>query len=654
MNDSQNGSAVGHQDACGRLESCHLSNFKGVRAQSPRFGLCGTTSHRAQAQRGEYLKDQILRQLSSYPSCPVANQRCAACDPSFISPSSINLCVQSSLKMNTQLYRHPAFLARAEFLSGSKRIALAYARARAVLTTWHLSVDDIASRSQRFWDMQTDPVLPLDAGCLIILGCHLNLFAGTLCSFLPRRPDLRPILESAVKGEFFGHMLLTEVGHGLDIMNLETTATKVEDGYILNTPHSSAAKFMPPTTPICPKMALVFARLIVDGEERGIHPFLVPTSDTRGMCAGITSRQLPPRSGGSPLDYAITTFDHIHLPPSSFLGASLDRPIDRQNLLNQYVSQVGVAALTLSVSTIAGAKIIACVGADYSYRRQVQGKGPERVPIISFRTQQLPVLYATAIAYVLDAWQPYVIAQYMQLGLDHRVRHGLTVVFKALVCRLFTKSAQDIGERLGAQGTFGHNLVSQIEMDSRGASIAEGDIVVLCIRLFSELLQGRYALPPALHPETLLSRHSAHLFSTFSKMVASFPKGHRDEQFNNLLLPQAEPAVMSLGSAAAYSSALDAGVSQPLLDLFECAMIKMDLVWYSEYAGVSAADFRIREDNTVRAALPKLKGYIDGFGIRPWVTAPIVSDEAWNGWMLAFTAHRSSELANVSPALARL
>lgn len=223
---------------------------------------------------------------------------------------------------------------------------------------------------------------------------------------------------------------------------------------------------MPPTMPICPKMAVVVAKLIVDGEARGTHPFLVHTSDAQGMCPGVTSRRLPPRSGGSPLDYSMTSFDNVRLPPSAFLGTSLGRPTNRQTLLNQYISRVGVGALTLSISSISGMKMIATVGADYSYRRHVQGKGPEKVPIISFRTQQLPVLYATAISYVLDAWRPRVIEQYMKPGLDPRVRHGMGVVFKTTVCRLVTQYAQEVGERIGAQGTFGHNLLSQMEVRS--------------------------------------------------------------------------------------------------------------------------------------------------------------------------------------------
>ena len=95
---------------------------------------------------------------------------------------------------------------------------------------------------KRFWDMQADPILVVDVGCANILGCHVNLFIGTVAALVPRRPDLLPIVESAVRGEFFGNLLLTEVGHGLDILNLETTATKVADGFVLHTPHRSAAK----------------------------------------------------------------------------------------------------------------------------------------------------------------------------------------------------------------------------------------------------------------------------------------------------------------------------------------------------------------------------------------------------------------------------
>lgn len=96
--------------------------------------------------------------------------------------------------------------------------------------------------TKRFWDFQRDPVLVLDIGCNNILACHLNLFLGTLIPMLLHRPDLKPIIERGLRCEYFGNMLLSEVGHGLDILSIETTATKVADGFVLNTPHPDAAK----------------------------------------------------------------------------------------------------------------------------------------------------------------------------------------------------------------------------------------------------------------------------------------------------------------------------------------------------------------------------------------------------------------------------
>lgn len=58
------------------------------------------------------------------------------------------------------------------------------------------------------------------------------------------RPDLVPMMLQALNGDIFGNYLMTEIGHGLDAYRMETTATKVEDGFILNTPNAAAAKYV--------------------------------------------------------------------------------------------------------------------------------------------------------------------------------------------------------------------------------------------------------------------------------------------------------------------------------------------------------------------------------------------------------------------------
>ncbi|KAF2647193.1 hypothetical protein K491DRAFT_556807, partial [Lophiostoma macrostomum CBS 122681] len=82
-----------------------------------------------------------------------------------------------------------------------------------------------------------------DSGAWTILTIHWNLCMGTISSFLPERPDLLPLLQALERFDVCGEFLLTELGHGLDARNLETTATLQTGGsFVLHTPHPRAAK----------------------------------------------------------------------------------------------------------------------------------------------------------------------------------------------------------------------------------------------------------------------------------------------------------------------------------------------------------------------------------------------------------------------------
>ena len=56
------------------------------------------------------------------------------------------------------------------------------------------------------------------------------------------------------------------------------------------------------------KIALVMARLIINGEDRGMRPFIVPICNTPEPYPGILSIRQPLRSGASPLDFSMTRF----------------------------------------------------------------------------------------------------------------------------------------------------------------------------------------------------------------------------------------------------------------------------------------------------------------------------------------------------------
>lgn len=70
----------------------------------------------------------------------------------------------------------------------------------------------------------------MDGAATTLLTIQYNLAAGTLAPFAFKRPELQPILKKIMDLFFSAQFLLSEVGHGLDSPNLETTATLLPTG----------------------------------------------------------------------------------------------------------------------------------------------------------------------------------------------------------------------------------------------------------------------------------------------------------------------------------------------------------------------------------------------------------------------------------------
>ncbi|KAK0212238.1 acyl-CoA oxidase [Desarmillaria ectypa] len=538
---------------------------------------------------------------------------------------------------NSTLAKHPLFRIQVEKLTTDERVALAYKRAKLMLSTHTMTASDVQHSSERFWSLFTDPATCLDIGMFTILAAHVGLTIGTLSRHLDTRPDLRPLVHELLRFEKVGIFLLTERGHGLDAFNIETMATRMPDGcYILNTPREEATKFMPASTPAfgIPKVALVMARLMDKGKDLGCRYFIVPICDEKEMYTGVKSTRLPRRSGTGPLDFSITSFDHVRLPPTALVAADLRNIVAPERPLEAWWDEnwrIQLGSLLIISPLIYAVKMSAYIVGCYSMHRCITDRrSTSMIPIISFRTQQWPIAHSVAVGYVLDHWYGSVIQESRDCGLDGRVRHAMAVITKATVVRHFQRCIAEISERCGAQGTFEQNYMARMENDGKGAVVAEGEILTLCIRLFSELLLKRYtiALPDA--DESLLAQHAHGLMEENFQLLDGIGS-HRSKEFNSLILPQSQPVIEALGHAFAYSAAKKAKLPQPILDVYECAVIRQDPAWYSE-AGVSRVQQRMREDRALSSMLPHLKAYISGLNMAEFATAPIVSNETWQAY----------------------
>src|SRR5699024_647630 len=131
---------------------------------------------------------------------------------------------------------------------------------------------------------------------MVKAGVQWGLFGGAVENLGTARHHekyIRPLIDLDLLGCF----AMTEIGHGSDVQNLETTAEfdADSDEIVVHTPTPSAVKEYIGGAALHARMAAVFAQLIThapDGTEQdhGVHCVLVPIRDEDGRTLpGVTT-----------------------------------------------------------------------------------------------------------------------------------------------------------------------------------------------------------------------------------------------------------------------------------------------------------------------------------------------------------------------------
>ncbi|KAF4417655.1 Acyl-coenzyme A oxidase 2, peroxisomal [Fusarium austroafricanum] len=511
--------------------------------------------------------------------------------------------------------------------STSRRdVVLHYERARSILRRSGLSRQDIENLTPKFWDFQFD-----------------------------WRPDLQDLIDKLLNFDICAGFMLAEVDHGLDAHNLETTATLLPDGsYDLHTPHAGASKAMPPTTPYCgmPRIAIVFARLLIDGKCHGVKPFLVCLSDACGMRPGVTSRILPIRIGTKPLDHCLTTFDHVDLPYSALLGSSSEPESDRLGFLRQ-IWQASAGTLSLSLMGISAIKVGTRVAAVYSERRMItapDGSAPRE--IMSFSTQQRPIVEGWVQGEVLHAFARWTIG--MCPDLADATQHALATIFKATVMRA-SQISRPLAERCEWQGLFACNQISELDLTFQGISIVEGDTLTLCIYFVSELLGEKLELPEARNRSSRLAQHEDRLMLDMKSRLETIGgvKQYFDPAFDRHILSRCRLLAEAIGNRMAYEAAEASGLSPAVLTLYERICMCEELNHLPMMGPQDRADTQCQFSEPYNNVLAQIKSdSTSQSDLDDYVTAPIMSQESRTPLM--DNVHTSKHLHDVTAPFPKL
>lgn len=350
-----------------------------------------------------------------------------------------------------------------------------------------------------------------DPSLQIKSGVQWGLF-GAAVMHLGTEKHHQKWLPGIMSLEIPGAFAMTETGHGSDVASIATTATydRDTDEFVIHTPHRGAWKDYLGNAALHGKAAVVFAQLIVEGENHGVHALYVPIRDESGFLPGIGGEDDGYKGGLNGIDNGRLHFTNVRVPRENLL----DRygSVNSDGLYTSPIESRGRRFFTILGTLVQGrvslvgavsvaSQLAMNIGIRYGLvRRQfpIPGSTEEHV-LMDYQEHQRRLLPRLANTYAMA------FAQDVLLDLFHDVfsgdkdteenRQDLETLAAALK-PYATWSALDIiqanREACGGQGFLAENRLAGLRADLDVYATFEGDNTVL-LQLVAKRLLGDYA-----------------------------------------------------------------------------------------------------------------------------------------------------------------
>ncbi|CAM0912317.1 unnamed protein product [Alopecurus aequalis] len=318
-------------------------------------------------------------------------------------------------------------------------------------------------------------------------------------------------LPMAYKFQIIGCYAQTELGHGSNVQGLETTATfdPTTDEFVVHSPTLTSSKWWPGGLGKASTHAVVYARLITEAKDYGIHGFIVQlrSLDDHSPLPGITLGDIGGKFGSgayNSMDNGVLRFDHVRIPRDQMLmrlsqvtrdGKYVHSNVPKQLLYGTmvYVRQTIVADASKALSRAV------CIAVRYSAIRKQFGSqdgGPE-TQVLNYKTQQsrLFPLLASAYAYrFVGEWLKWL---YMDVTQKLEAKdfstlpeaHACTAGLKSVTTSATADAIEECRKLCGGHGYLNSSGLPELFAVYVPACTYEGDNVVLLLQVARFLMK---------------------------------------------------------------------------------------------------------------------------------------------------------------------
>ena len=176
------------------------------------------------------------------------------------------------------------------------------------------------------FDKRLSLVANIDPQLSTRVGVHLGLFGNCIRGngtdeqinyWLQQRG-------AAMLRGIYGCFAMTELGHGSNVAQLQTTATYNPENrtFTINTPDLTATKWWIGGAAHSATHSVVYARLIVQGKDHGIRTFVVPLrdTDTFAMLPGVVIGDIGRKMGRDGIDNGWIQYNNVVIPQDHMLS----------------------------------------------------------------------------------------------------------------------------------------------------------------------------------------------------------------------------------------------------------------------------------------------------------------------------------------------
>jgi len=380
-----------------------------------------------------------------------------------------------------------------------------------------------------------------DLSVLVKVGVQFGLFGGAILQ-LGTKPHHDTYLPGLVKGDILGCFAMTETGHGSNVQALGTTATydPATQEFVVRTETPAATKDYIGNAARHAQLAVVFAQLVVGGENHGVHALVVPVRDGDTVLPGVTITDDGAKMGLNGVDNGRIRFDGVRVPRTSLLDRFAQVTEDGQyvseidNPNRRFFTMLGTLVqgrVCVGAAGISAAKVALTIAVEYGLRRrqfEATDSGEEQL-LLDYGLHQRRLFPLIARTYALH------FAQEILSGRLHEVFSGIkddeetrrflesrAAGTKAIATWHATRTIQECREACGGAGYLAVNRFAALKADTDVFMTFEGDNHVLLQLVakglltdyksdFSDLDQfGMVRFVAGLAVETVLERTYAH------------------------------------------------------------------------------------------------------------------------------------------------